>query len=545
MALAALMVLGGMLRVFRLGYQSMWNDEIVTYISSFGTPWRVITQRVENSNIPPLYYLVANAALPLQRWLGTESALRLPSVIVGVLTIPLVFVVVRRWLGTATALAAAAFVAISPFHVWYSQEARPYALLVFLSLVALFCLQQALAHPTNWGWKAATAIAAVSTFYCHTIGLAFMAFVAAYAVLATTDDQFGPGWWAGVRTRGTDWRIVWRTHWRGWAITFLAMAVLCVPAVYRLVSFPPTESADSTRGVSPIQLGYALWSFAVGYSLGPSLGELHTADRHAVLSRYAATVLSVGVGVVVLTGLGVWRLLGRSGARTNGDVPEPGSAAAIGLWFAFPLVFAVGGALLTVHPFNVRYTIISFLPAVLFIVLGLEALPARALRAAAWAGVVAVSAAALAGYYFDPRYARDDNRGAAAFFTGHAAPGELVIAHRAFTAKDLRHYAPAATHVIPFPAPRPGIAPATASAQPVNGTSARAELAADVRGEPRVWLFLSRGTSEEEAPIVAYCDSTLQRTLSYVSSGVRLLGYTRDRAGPEPPPTPSVKPAAH
>ena len=58
-ALIALMILGTLLRWHRLGYQSFWNDEIVTWLSAQGSAWNVITQRIENSNIPPLYYLIA------------------------------------------------------------------------------------------------------------------------------------------------------------------------------------------------------------------------------------------------------------------------------------------------------------------------------------------------------------------------------------------------------------------------------------------------------------------------------------------------------
>ncbi len=96
------------------------------------------------------------------------------------LSIPLLFLVVRAWLDERVALLAAAAMTVSPFHVWYSQEARPYALLLFLSLIALYCLQQALARPGRWQWKAATAITAAATFYCHTVGVAFMAFVVVY-----------------------------------------------------------------------------------------------------------------------------------------------------------------------------------------------------------------------------------------------------------------------------------------------------------------------------------------------------------------------------
>jgi mannosyltransferase len=508
-----LMVVGTALRVVRLGHQSLWNDEIVTYISAHGTPWRVLTQREENSNILPLYYLVANAALPLRRGLGLEAALRLPSVLAGVLSIPLLFLVVRRWLGDETALLAAALMTIAPFHIWYSQEARPYALLLLLSLVAVYCLQRALARPGHWGWgwgwgwNAATAVATASTFYCHTIGIAFTGFAGAYVLVATSAEiDRGPGWWARLRAQAP---TLWHTRWRAWALTFLAVALLCLPGIARLASFPPTTSADSTRAGTPAQLGYALWSFAVGYSLGPSPGELHTADRRAVLLQFASVVLPVAAGILTLAGLGAWMLIRR----------YKQAATALALWFICPLAFAAIGALVTVHPFNVRYAIISFLPMLVAIVAGLSALGGTPIRAALAGGAVVVCAIALDHYFTDPKYARDDNRGAAAFLTAHARPGDLVIAHRAFTGRLLSFYAPAmAMRVLPFPS----------EVQSAAGSSVLAQLDFAARRTTRVWLFLSRGTAEEEAPLVAYCDQRFRRDDTFVSSGVRLLGYARD-----------------
>ena len=267
-ALIALMILGTLLRWHRLGYQSLWNDEIVTWLSAQGSAWNVITQRIENSNIPPLYYLIAHAALTLRGRLGLEEAMRLPSVVAGVLSIPLLYIVARPWIGSRVALLAAALLTVSPFHVWYSQEARPYVVLLLAALVALACAQRAIEHPDRGWWKAAFALAAAATFYLHTVGAAFIGFTVFYIVIvaAVPDASAGSArragsqwseWRAGIRAAGM-------TYWRSWTLTFIGVALLCIPAVYRLASFPPTNSADAERPFSPVQFGYALWSFGVG-----------------------------------------------------------------------------------------------------------------------------------------------------------------------------------------------------------------------------------------------------------------------------------------
>lgn len=522
-ALIVLVVLGTLLRWYRLGYQSFWNDEVVTWLSAQGSAWNVITQRMENSNIPPLYYLIADAGLTLRGRLGLEEAMRLPSVVAGVLSIPLLYIVARPWVGARVALLAAALLTVSPFHIWYSQEARPYVVLLLAALVALACAQQALEHPDRGWWKAAFALAAAATFYLHTVGVAFIGFTVVYIVAAVphafTGSARRPGsqwneWRASVRAAGM-------TYWRSWTLTFIGVALLCIPALYRLASFPPTVSADAERPFSPVQFGYALWSFAVGYSFGPSLGDLHAANRAAIIMHDAWQVVPAGAALIGLYALGTWWL-----ARWR-----PRTLWYAGLWFVFPMLFATLGALVTVHPFNVRYAVISFLPALIVLACGINALPAVGARALAWVGVVCVSALALAGYYNDPRYARDDYRGAAAFLTAHAGRGDIVIAHRAFTARDLRFYArPFPVQIIGFPITH----------EPLDSAQTIAALASAVGDAPHLWLFLSRGAPEEEGPLAAYCDSHFRRTYTYTSTGVRLIGYrdtvsAPDAAAPPPP----------
>ena len=84
---------------------------------------------------PPLYYALLHAWAAL---LGTgPAALRLLSLVVGVLTIPLLYLVARRMLSTRAALLAALLLTISPLHVYYSQEVRMYGLVALLSVGVL------------------------------------------------------------------------------------------------------------------------------------------------------------------------------------------------------------------------------------------------------------------------------------------------------------------------------------------------------------------------------------------------------------------------
>ena len=175
--LAAILGVAVALRAYHLSDQSLWVDEVVTFLSSRVPVAQLISGTdVEDPNIPPLYYLMVHAILRLG---NHEAILRLPSLIAGSLSILLFFLVVRSWLGDIVGLLSAAVMAISPFHVWYSQEARPYALLLFFSLLSLWCLQRSLADAAHWGWKSAFVVSSVGVVYTHSVGYTFIGFAIA------------------------------------------------------------------------------------------------------------------------------------------------------------------------------------------------------------------------------------------------------------------------------------------------------------------------------------------------------------------------------
>jgi mannosyltransferase len=164
-AVAALTALGGALRLATLGVQSYWYDEAVTVglvRRSFGSMLGAIPH---SESTPPLYYALA---WPWARVFGTSGAgLRSLSAVVGTATIPLAYWVVARLGGRRAGLAAAALAACNPLLIWYSQEARAYALLVGLCAASLLCFVRVLeGGSARWaiGW-AATSAAALATHY--------------------------------------------------------------------------------------------------------------------------------------------------------------------------------------------------------------------------------------------------------------------------------------------------------------------------------------------------------------------------------------------
>ncbi|HEY3759992.1 MAG TPA: glycosyltransferase family 39 protein [Solirubrobacteraceae bacterium] len=150
--LVALTLLAAALRLGTLDLQSFWYDEAFTPVHVLH-PGLAATLRafVHTENTPPLWYVVVWG---VSRVLGTgEIALRLPSALAGIATVPVAWgigweLAGRGVSGRHAAILTAALVAVNPLFVWYSQEARAYAFFVLFSALAMLCMLRADRVPT-------------------------------------------------------------------------------------------------------------------------------------------------------------------------------------------------------------------------------------------------------------------------------------------------------------------------------------------------------------------------------------------------------------
>jgi 4-amino-4-deoxy-L-arabinose transferase-like glycosyltransferase len=156
---AALTAAGAVLRFSTLTVQSFWLDEAVTHQLVTRTLGSMLSRIPHSESTPPLYYLLAWAWVRI--FGADEAGLRSLSAVCGTATIVLVALVARRLAGNRAALAAAALCASSPLLIWYSQEARAYALLVALCALSLWCLLR-----EDWrGWAIASALALATHYF--------------------------------------------------------------------------------------------------------------------------------------------------------------------------------------------------------------------------------------------------------------------------------------------------------------------------------------------------------------------------------------------
>lgn len=168
---ALLTAVGVVLRLLA-GRQSMFADELSTHyvVTGRGLADAISIVHTDAEITPPLYF----AAAWLTTRLGdTAELLRAPSLIAGVLTIPLVYLLGMRTVGRRAALVATAFTVLSPFMIYYSAEARGYALMVVLVLGSTLAMLAALddGRARWWVLYAVCSCAAVYTHYTSVFAL--------------------------------------------------------------------------------------------------------------------------------------------------------------------------------------------------------------------------------------------------------------------------------------------------------------------------------------------------------------------------------------
>ena len=176
--LLSLTVIGAFLRFFNLGYNSLWLDEASTLtfaVQSVPDIWQATTAGEFN---PPLFYWTEHFMLIFG---NSEAVLRFIPALLGVLTIPLIYLVGREFMDRNTGIIAAAAFAFSPFLLFYSQEARAYSMTLFFVTFSMVFYFRALKRNTLRDW-ALFAILSALAFWSHFYAMVIIGALVLYAL---------------------------------------------------------------------------------------------------------------------------------------------------------------------------------------------------------------------------------------------------------------------------------------------------------------------------------------------------------------------------
>lgn len=402
------------LRLFRLEGQSLWADEGLQYFIASAPTLEALWERIAQRTFhPPLSFLLSHVFLRLHH---SDFFLRLPSVLFGVGSVWLAYRLVRKLTSVSVALVAVWVFAISPLHIWYSQEARMYAPLLFIALLSTLCLVWAV-ETRRWYWWGGYACTLVLGLYVHV-----------FIVLQ-------------IMVHGL-WLLLWFRHaWWAYCVTGMVTAGLAFPIIHPWLMYvlrrvsPGLVEGVATLSRHRIPIGwegifYAFYAYGAGFSLGPSLTDLHRDRSVASLLPHLPMIGSVAWVYGTLLLVGLYSLSRRWSWGLSGQCL---------IAFAGPIIGAALLTSLSSFSFNVRYTLMGFpffclLSAAAIVFLG---------RQQVWFGSVAllaltmISSGSLINYFSLPDYGRTNVRAAVAHWRAESESGHLLSVSTASGVKEV------------------------------------------------------------------------------------------------------------
>lgn len=138
--LLLILLLASILRFYHIDFQSIWLDEIHTMIESNPKmPYKEFYDiMVLREQMPHLYFLLAKCFSFI--FGHTTLVIRSLSAIIGILSVYSIFLLGKEIYDKKTGLFASAILTVNYFHIWYSQEARPYVLLSLFTILSFYRL---------------------------------------------------------------------------------------------------------------------------------------------------------------------------------------------------------------------------------------------------------------------------------------------------------------------------------------------------------------------------------------------------------------------
>lgn len=222
------------LRLWGIGKESFWTDEVFSVQYSEGGIAEVLQKNAAGTH-PPLFHL------GLHFWRAaagdSDGGIRGYSVVWSMLGLLAVFVMALEFGGWRTGLIALILATVSPLHVYFAQEARPYSQAMAMCVLSAWCLwrwiglvAQSREAPKWWPWAVAYTLCATAALGTHYV----------CAIILLAQGVFALVWFA----RRRQWASVW-----GYVACALATTLLFAPWLVYVLNFRSPFYHDILRWV--------------------------------------------------------------------------------------------------------------------------------------------------------------------------------------------------------------------------------------------------------------------------------------------------------
>jgi mannosyltransferase len=414
---ASILLLAAALRFYRLAGQSLWSDE-GNSVALAQAGLAEIAARTALDIHPPLYYWLLHFWMRL--FGQSEVAVRSLSSVAAVLLVAVIYRLGVRLFDRRAGLMAAFVAAVSPFQVYYAQEARMYALLALLGALTVWATVEWMGMRAPEGEEARESRLPWALLYVLSATAGLYTQYAFPVVLAATNLAVLAHLWQTRKQEPVAPRLA---GWLAMQAIPLALYLPWLPVAWRQLTTWPAPS--------PTDAGNAFVTIWRTLALGPA-GGINSQPWDVVFGGLAL------VGSILLLAL----------------APLP-RALLVLLYGGLP----VGLTLLLFKPAYLKFLLVAS-PA-LCLLLGLELALWRirkrvSLETWVGAGIIALAAwGPLVAYYTDPAVARDDYRGIARILEAVAGPGDAILLDAAGQQEVFNYYYRGAAPVYPLPRQRP------------------------------------------------------------------------------------------
>jgi mannosyltransferase len=185
--LAMTVVVAAALRFFGAADQ-LWFDEIVSLLDSIRKPLGVIVTHFPSENDHVFYSVLAHLSIQL----GGETSLmvRLPAILFGIASIPLIYTLGTRITTRFEALSSAMLATVAAYHIWFSQNARGYTILLVLTLVGTQLILDGLRSGSRKSWLLFAVTSALAAYTHLSMVLAVLGQAIAVSLHLLTSRRF-------------------------------------------------------------------------------------------------------------------------------------------------------------------------------------------------------------------------------------------------------------------------------------------------------------------------------------------------------------------
>ncbi len=449
--LLAILCLGLFLRVYNLGGESLWYDEVISVGLAHMTPAEIIADRAHNVH-PPFYFLV------LRGWVAlfgdSEFAVRLLSVVFGCFAILMIYKVGRLLFDKEVGMRASLLLAVSAFHIQYSQEARAYSLLVLLTLASFYCFLKLLKEKNNWlsmGYVLSSALLAYTHYYGLFVLVAQNLYFATLLLLPRKDFQLTL---------------------KRWLILQSLIVLLFVPWVPILI-----------HQVSQVKSGF--------WIAPPSKKTLRTTFRQYAGSKVSMNFCFLLASLSLIT---LDKTIGGRGWKTPSKwfaslrqriiLTDFRKIWLLSCWLFIPVFVPFFVSSISTPIYNHRYTIIASLAFYLLMAKGVKNLAYWPIKGIALSAFIILSLMSVQGYF--GKIQKEQWRETARYVNSMAESGDLIL-FNAGRSKEAFEYYSQRSDLDKKPFPEPG----SHSKYEKYDEKMMKRLIPVIKRHERVWLVLS------------------------------------------------------